>query len=133
MAVGYTFRCRECGNSVEIILGMYYACGWGNPRVREDIMNGKYGQEAIDALAGHEDALFYIESCAYQCKGHFIGSVDTLFIQSNNLKEPEMYYRFEPECPKCKKKMKEWKRGKAVCPKCKGIMEEDLSGQMMID
>jgi len=125
LAQGYQLICRNCGKKVEIIYGWYYGAGWGDLRVRDEIMAGKYGQGAIDALNEHPEALYHIEGCPYQCKGHFIGNKDTLCIYSNDLSKPELYFRSQPKCPRCRKTMKPWKKAKPICPKCKGVMELD--------
>ena len=126
MATGYELRCSHCGNRVEIVYGWYYNGGWGNPEIHRDIMDGKYGQAAIDAITEHPDALYHIEANPYQCKGHFIGSRDDLCIYSNDLSAPELYFKTKQKCPRCRKDMRPWKRAKPICPKCKNVMDSEL-------
>jgi len=133
MAEGFDLVCRDCGKRASITEGMYYAGGWDNPMIRERIMEGKYGQEAKDALEAHPDALYHVEAVAFHCKGHYIGTKDCLIIYSNDLSKPEAYFISKPKCPKCRKELKPWNRGKVTCPKCKGVMEIDEKSCLMID
>ena len=119
MARCYVLMCDSCDNVVEIVEGWYYNGGWGNPRIREDIMAGKYGQEAKEAFSEHPSALYCIEANPYQCKGHFLGSRDDLCIFSNDMSAPELYFSTKHQCPVCNRVMRPWKRGKPICPRCK--------------
>ena len=124
MAAGCELRCERCGKTVSVVCGMYYNGGWNNPEIRRDIMAGRYGRKATEALIAHPNALYYIEANLYRCEGHFIGSRDDLIIFSNDLSKPELYFKTKKRCPVCRKVMGQVEEGPGIpCPKCNCAMD----------
>ena len=134
MGYAYEVVCERCGKRVELAWGLSYAFGWGNPELIGWIKDGKYGKKAKEAYESHENALSCLDNHPFICGCGYLKTYSNLTVMSNDLSGPEIYFRTEHRCPRCRKKMRPLEDGERIrCPDCRGRMAADMRTEMMID
>ena len=134
MGCAYDVVCENCGKRIELVWGMSYVYGWGNPRLIGWVKDGKYGKKAKDAYESHEHALCHLENHPFVCGCGYVKTYDNLIVMSYDLSDPELYFVSEHRCPRCRKKMRPLEEDDEIrCPKCGGRMFVDPGSELMVD
>lgn len=127
MGQEYTYNCRKCGRSMELIVGTYSCKGWNDRKSTEEILNGKYGPKAKKALESNPHCLFHFQADVFSCECGYTKSYDSLVIHNKDFRHPETYFFSEHRCYRCRKPMSRLPDFPTdfMCPKCGDRMMMD--------
>lgn len=131
MGEEYTYGC-QCGHSISLIVGLYNCKGWGDKATRSDIVAGKYGKKAKEALETHRGCNYHFQADIFRCQCGYTKSYDSLLIHDNDVLEPEIFFSTSHRCPRCRKNMERLDHFPRTisCHKCGGTMAIDPRSHM---
>ena len=117
MGVGFDVICEKCGNRKTVLIGG----GMLLPQeFRDDILEGRFGQDAREILREHPDWHFWIDNQPFSCScGYVTGFAVVIFITDDGRQIRCDRHR----CSQCGKVLRANSWGKGICWKCGGRME----------
>lgn len=118
MGSGGYYSCSQCGfRSDEIWFGGGFIGNDRNPVVRDEILDGEYGDVPKKILESEPDVHFYGQMDAFRCRCGKFSSESTVMIFSA---EGKQLYAPIMNCELCGKRMRRLRNpgGKQECPKC---------------
>ena len=123
MGTGGIYRCRCCGYETdEILIGFGFLSMPNHPKIREQILEGRFGERAKRILESEPDAEFYMESVAYHCQCGNIQSRSIVRIYSPS--KGKQYRQGAQRCDLCGKRMRMLRYDAELkCPRCGESME----------
>ena len=104
MGQSYTYICKSCGKDREIMVGGYGWLGWDR-KTQTEILEGKHGVQAKNALTKNPKALYHFQSDIFRCACDYVGSYDSLLIHSKEPIDYDIYYMTRHRCPWCNKSL----------------------------
>lgn len=148
MGWGHTYKCKNCGKSGELFLGVGARYPTVCKRAKEAAVRGKLGRGLLHAALEYPDGNVDCEKILYACDcgGWTVTQRLDYFIAEDAVIQSRPYasweqlgatpiYRYRHMCPKCRKKMHPYPEKdirKLNCPVCGGKLVFHL-GEIMWD
>ena len=104
MGRGDVYYCSSCDYHTTILTGFGFLSMPNHPKIREDILEGRFGERAKRILESEPDAEFYMESVAYGCQCGNIQSKPIVRIYSPS--KGKKYRQGAQRCDRCGKRMR---------------------------
>ena len=105
MGQSYTYICRTCGKDKDLTIGAYGCKGW-DKKTQTEILEGKYGKKAKDALSNNPKSLYHFQSDICICECGYVGSYDSLIIRGKEPVDFPIFFQTMHRCPWCRKMLR---------------------------